>query len=70
MNKVPKTDLGEKNEISLSIYLARAVVGSTHGAALFVTDQPVPLQRDMVAHRVCPAPSRPCQGQGTGRKAW
>ena len=70
MNKVPKTDLGEKKGISLSLYLAGAVVGSTCDAGLFVTEQPAPVQRDVMACRVCPVFSGPLWGWGTGRKAW
>lgn len=39
---MPTTDLGGKNEISLSIYLARALVSSMRDADLFVTEAPAP----------------------------
>lgn len=70
MNKVPKTDLGEKNEISLSLYLAGAVVGSTCDADLFVTEQPGPLQTDMMALGVYLVSSGLSWRQGPWWGAW
>lgn len=60
---MPKTDLGEKNEISLSLYLAGAVVGSTCDANLFVTEQPGPLQTDVMALGCAQSPLG-CPGAG------
>ena len=63
---MPKTDLGEKNEISLSLYLAGAVVGSTCDANLFVTEQPGPLQTDVMALGCAQSPLGCPGGRGQG----